>query len=355
MKKSFLVIILLALISQMGFGQVQIFAHQDRSTMVCVWPKVGLRDQPGKSGNYLAGIHYGEQVQKLGEEAYLPSEKRTYQKVKLADGNVGWVHEYLFVTNGIPVVILEPARLYQRPNSPSTATQLQFEAGDIVVMETMAGDWLSLVGPEKKKSGWIQGQGNVTDNSSDVEMATLMKHYLREKNPEKREIRVNMLLAEMERLNSPLVFLYRNRTPRGPASNPPQKRLIASSDRQVPSTQQQQRMRGRSADPQPHYRNRSVNTPPSTANSVVWVEEDVIWDVWQPFQRQDAFRVAHKHLPVGTKIRLHFPDTQGYVELIVDAKLPSDAPHDLGLTNDCIQMVFGNMIWDYAKISFRNR
>ncbi|MDF0715149.1 SH3 domain-containing protein [Muricauda sp. 334s03] len=57
------------------------------STAICLWPKVGLRDKPGrKDTKYLTTIYFGETVEYLNEKEKTEDDKE-YLKVRLSDGS----------------------------------------------------------------------------------------------------------------------------------------------------------------------------------------------------------------------------------------------------------------------------
>ena len=94
-----------------------------QNAATCVYPYAGLRREPGiqektKDGekNYIIPIVYGERVEMLGESIDIEKEKRTYIKVRLKDGQEGWVHEYLFEKHAILAAVTTESELYRRPD-----------------------------------------------------------------------------------------------------------------------------------------------------------------------------------------------------------------------------------------------
>ena len=64
----------------------------EASIAICLWPKVGLRDKPGrKDTKYLTTIYFGETVALLDEKKKAEDDKE-YLKVRLSDGSEGWVY-----------------------------------------------------------------------------------------------------------------------------------------------------------------------------------------------------------------------------------------------------------------------
>lgn len=148
----------------------------------CVWPYAGLRREPGihektKDGenNYIIPIVYGERVELLGETIDLEKENRTYMKVRLKDGEEGWVHEYLFERYAILAAITEEAELYRRPDL-MTLREDKLEMGEIIVviedsMSLTYEDWLHVSNREKKKKGWIRRANVLSFSQDDVQLA----------------------------------------------------------------------------------------------------------------------------------------------------------------------------------------
>lgn len=125
---------------------------------VCLWPTVGLRDKPGRSGaKYLTGIKFGETVKLTGEEKEIASEKRTYIEMELSDGQKGWANEYLFALNAKPVVATADIDVFKRPDL-STLTTKKISSGTLFAVspsEEKPG-WAEVFTEEKKIEGWTQ-------------------------------------------------------------------------------------------------------------------------------------------------------------------------------------------------------
>ncbi|MEM9935755.1 MAG: hypothetical protein AAF824_19170, partial [Bacteroidota bacterium] len=120
---------------------------------ICLWDGAGLRDGPGRGEKltYLSTIYFGEQVELLGASELVESTNRTYLKVRLSDGEEGWVHQYLFAENAYLAAILGEAEIYRRPDI-MTFKDDNFERGEVVTVMEEKGEWIKLVGMERKKS-----------------------------------------------------------------------------------------------------------------------------------------------------------------------------------------------------------
>jgi len=147
------------------------------NSAVCLWPTVGLRDKPGRSGaEYLTGIKFGETVSLTGEEEEIKSEKRTYLKVKLKDGQEGWANEYLFALGAKPVVAVADIDIFKRPDL-STLTTEKIGSGTLFAVkndEEQEG-WAEVATLEKSIEGWIKFDSELfTDDPIDIALGKVL-------------------------------------------------------------------------------------------------------------------------------------------------------------------------------------
>ena len=147
---------------------------------ICLWGVAGMREDAGRSGNandYLTSIYFGEKVELLGESKEVEREHRTYIKIRLSDGQEGWVHQYLFAENSTLGAITQEAKIYRRPDLMTLKDDV-FEVGEIVAASQQKDDWIKVSGKEKRKSGWIKG--------SSVTVAVLYQRALQISNPRRQ-------------------------------------------------------------------------------------------------------------------------------------------------------------------------
>ncbi|MEL6193353.1 MAG: hypothetical protein AAFR66_14945 [Bacteroidota bacterium] len=139
---------------------------------ICLWDGAGLRDGPGRGEKltYLSTIYFGEQVELLGESELVEATNRTYLKVRLSDGEEGWVHQYLFAENAYLAAVMGEAEIYRRPDI-MTFKDDKFERGEVVTVMEEKGDWIRLVGMERKKSGWITRKKLLSTDLFDIRLA----------------------------------------------------------------------------------------------------------------------------------------------------------------------------------------
>ncbi|WP_136466779.1 SH3 domain-containing protein [Flagellimonas onchidii] len=140
---------------------------------ICLWPKVGLRDQPGrKNAKYLATIYYGETVQFLNEKKQADDNKE-YIKLKLSDGTEGWAYEYLFAMSGKLGIVENATELYKRPDIMTFEGEKIEPIDMVVLLETEQEGWHKVVGLKKELNGWIQNTDSILTTELDVKMGIL--------------------------------------------------------------------------------------------------------------------------------------------------------------------------------------
>ncbi|MEZ4847582.1 MAG: SH3 domain-containing protein [Bacteroidia bacterium] len=222
---------------------------------VCVWDVAGLREEAGKhsltkdkKNNYLEAIYYGEQVEMLGEEKEMEGENRTYMKVRLKDGQEGWVHDYLFEKNARLAATADEIELYRRPDM-MTLRDDKLLPGEIIVTMEKQGEWIHVSGREKKKKGWIKiGSGNLAFQARDVKLALLYYRAIQDRSDEGRKEKLNKILSDKTFSGSVLIDLVEytlkngldvteaNREMNGIASPKDQELYITVSETQIYST-----------------------------------------------------------------------------------------------------------------------
>ncbi|GAB4412830.1 MAG: hypothetical protein OHK0039_19180 [Bacteroidia bacterium] len=318
------------LYAQLGY----VFDDVRPGALTCAWERVPLRSQPGKTGPYVSHVYFGERVEKMGQEAYMPEEKRTYLQVRSADGKIGWVHEYLFIEGGMPAVVLQEGRIYERPNTPSTITAKSFEPGELVVFEAHAGEWISLIGKEKSKKGWIKGAAKISSDTKDIELAAMLESARKEKDATKRQEKLATLLADASQSQSPL------------------RPLINSYVGGQTTTQASHTARTQVVLPrfEPNMRTRSVEDPQSGRLYNEVLELGSVAEVAVPAAGVRQFAAYHKTLPPGSSVFLQLPYGGGLVELKVQGGLPVESPHALGLSKETIDLLFGSSL--PAEVAF---
>lgn len=177
---------------------------------ICVWPQCGLREEPGRQdytkdgkNNYLTAIYYGEKMEILGESVEVPKEDRTYIRVRLQDGQEGWVHDYLVERRARLAVMTQSAEVYRRPD-PMTLRDTELEVGEIVaiidepdsIAAPVSGRWLHVSNLTKGKKGWIINEPNYTYEPIDLRVALLYRRALETKNAAERRAELLAITQE---------------------------------------------------------------------------------------------------------------------------------------------------------------
>ncbi len=160
------------------------------SLAVSLWNLAGLRDKPGrgKDAEYITSINFGELVTHLGETEEIEKEKRTYAKVELVDGKVGWVNEYLLAVDAMRAVAIEDIEVYTRPDL-TTYKGKKFKKGDIfAVLNGDRDDWVEVQGKEKNIAGWVlNNDSKFKTGEIDVTVAILMDRAMEMDDPKAKE------------------------------------------------------------------------------------------------------------------------------------------------------------------------
>ncbi|WP_418500754.1 hypothetical protein [Flagellimonas sp.] len=119
----------------------------------CLWPKVGLRDNPGrKDAKYITTIYFGEKVEFLDEKQIADDDKE-YIKVKLSDGNEGWVYEHLFAIGGKLGIVNGQRELYKRPDIMTYVGEKLGPMDMVVIFDGEQEGWNEVVSLKKEGPG----------------------------------------------------------------------------------------------------------------------------------------------------------------------------------------------------------
>lgn len=350
-KNHFILIILLTLFYGVSPAQVYNFWNPQSGRMACVWSESPVFSQPDKRSDIVAVMQFGEEATRLGEEAYVAHEKNNYLKVRGADGKVGWVNEFLFVAEGGAAVVLAEGRVYRRPNTISTVTMDLFLPGEIVILEDVAGQWVKLVSRDRQKTGWMEGLEKVSVEPGDIELATLMHRVDEEPSSVMRKTLLEELLALAGNSRTEMYDLIlarfegetkNNRTlaQLGNVSSPGKTRSVEESRSGAEGV----------------YRStagaQEVFDPTTQKMRTLITETGKVYEVLGPQNPRTIYFAYHKTLPIGSKIKLHFPDNSGFVELEIVNRLRKDNPAVIGLSRACLQTVFGKVNPSEAMIEY---
>jgi uncharacterized protein YgiM (DUF1202 family) len=176
---------------------------------VCLWDQAGLRSQPGKGkdAKWITAINFGELVTMTGNSESPEGEDRTYIELELSDGKSGWSNGYLFATDALRAVAVQPVNLYKRPEL-ATLTDDTYDRGEIFAISQKDRDgWYEVWGKEKDQSGWVRSQDGLSTDEVDVTVAILVDRAMEEKTPEDQESMLNNVVNNSTFRQSPLLSI----------------------------------------------------------------------------------------------------------------------------------------------------
>lgn len=337
--------------------------YNSRDSMVCVWPKVGLRDAPGTTGRYIATIYFGETVRRISdrEERF---EGKNYIEVQAKGGYIGWVQDYLFVQEGGIVTLLGDKPIHKSP-SMSTPTSDYFYAGELLVLSDYQGNnWVELTSSEKQRVGWIKGIDEVSVSESDIRIAALYQDALQQKDIKTRRKKLEEIRKIPGFVGSPLeqiiVQALNLSTAQGGyvVSDPKSSELIYADDGQG------------NIYTDGGTNNSSTKTPTKDKveeNPTVVLEKVIDMETGKYYNRitergkiieveglknpKTIYWCYHKTRPVGSKVLLHLPEG-GFVQLEVVAALKKTNPAAIGLGRKLLESVYGTRFAKEAIFSY---
>ena len=147
------------------------------SNAICIWDGISLRKSPSKNGKWMSSISLGENVTFTGKSQIDSTDKsREYYFVKLSDGTEGWTTSYGLVVESEACAFESEAKIYKRPDL-LTITKKSFNVLDMAAIEEVNGDFVKVIGEERKKSGWVE-IGTFTKDKKEVAIAILAAKQL---------------------------------------------------------------------------------------------------------------------------------------------------------------------------------
>ena len=144
---------------------------------ICLWKEVKVYESPGvlkESEPAISSVLLGDQVFMLGPSKRVLNEKRSYMKIRLADGSEGWVPAYHFGKEARSAVITQTSSLYRRPD-PLMIKKDYLQTGDFVAVVDEEKDWVKVLGKEKEHVGWIQKDPGLSERPEDIRVAVMFQ------------------------------------------------------------------------------------------------------------------------------------------------------------------------------------
>ncbi len=325
-----------------------------KDSLVCAWPMVPLRADPGQGGQYIETIYFGEQVRRTGEQIQR-NEGRNYIFVKTQSGRSGWVHDYQFIPEGGLVTLLEDKPVFNG-SSTASATSRMFRAGELFVLSDFAkGDWVELVGPKKSKVGWVKGIDRISFEPVDIKFAKLYQDALLKRTHTLRfraleEIR---RLPDFQRTQLEAVINLAAMEIGGVGAEVGGGDVyyddgITNNDR-FPS-----RDGGVVVVPDGNAPRINVEKVVDMQTGMYYnrvTETGQIAEVLGPKRPSNDFWAYHKSAPIGSQVLLHLPEG-GFVALEVVARLKQTNPSSIGLGKNLLESVFGTRHAKWATFSY---
>ncbi|MFA9213996.1 MAG: SH3 domain-containing protein [Candidatus Methylacidiphilales bacterium] len=146
---------------------------------VCISDKAPVLDKPSKKeGKILSTVSLGEKLMFLDDKE--EEKGKQFLKVKLLDGNEGWIMADYVAVEARPAVIIEKSDIYSRPDL-STITKKTFNEMDVIAIISKKDDWIEVAGKRGKakgiEKGWIKDKG-YSEGTTDIAAAIFINRAL---------------------------------------------------------------------------------------------------------------------------------------------------------------------------------
>ena len=174
-QKLTLISLFLVLLTSPAWGQVFYEKVEPGEFSMCAFEEAAIRETPGSTARKIGRVLFGEEVEHLGEIAFVRAENQMYIRVIAKDGSQGWVAENYLVKNGGLVAMVENAPVYEKPNTVASLTRQEFRTGELVILSDFNDQWMNLTSMRKERSGWVKGYEKVSSEDVDIEIASLLE------------------------------------------------------------------------------------------------------------------------------------------------------------------------------------
>jgi hypothetical protein len=300
---------------------------------ICVWPQVPLFAEPGQSSELATYALFGEELRHLGEEALVRRERNNYVLVETRDGVRGWIDDQYIIRHAGLAVMLENARVFNKPSSYATSSGLRFYAGELVVLSDWEENWVYLTGEKGRIFGWVEGYDRLSVEAIDIEVAGMLRRALMIEDPNDQLIALRSILSRSEYSRSPVYRIVEDVVAQLtiPQSAPPvEGDVFGMPENGEPSA---------SPSDDPAYQ--EVVMYDENNQPFVRVKEIGTVQAVEAKNPPSMYYAYHKSVPIGDKILLQIPGDQGYIELDVVSRLRESNPNVVGLGAEVIQKVLG--------------
>ena len=331
--------------------------YKDVVSATCVWPVVGLFEQPGRNARRLGSVYFGETVVRTGDEAVVKSEGRSYFKVQSQDGQLGWVQEYLFIEQGGPVVLLRDAEVFLKPGSATTTTGEKFLSGELLIFEDYDAEngWVKVVGMERYREGWVRGIEIVSVDENDIQISKLLMEARLQTNNSERKRQLEEIRDQPGFNASNLAGIVNEELKREYPNRP-----VVYDPEPAP---------GEVFYDEPSSSGSGTVTPPAAEGPVAGIvmekvidmetgnyynritETAIVLEVKGPKKPKNMYWCYHKTRPIGSKVLLHIPEG-GAVQLEVVSRLRQSRTEGIGLGKKLLESVYGSRYQEWAEFSY---
>jgi hypothetical protein len=186
-------------------GKNEMSSSRDNDSIPAVIISTGtaVRETPSKDGKWISSMLLGEKLTYLGESAVdSANPEQEYLHVELSDGKQAWARSYGVLINAIPAAVISQTAIYKRPDLV-TQTDKTFRIAEFVAIISDKGEWVEVIGAEKRKSGWIK-RDMLSIDPEDVAVATLAHKDLLDKEGKIIAVNLSTFLENLPNVNSQL-------------------------------------------------------------------------------------------------------------------------------------------------------
>lgn len=181
-------------------------AKPQESEAVGIWDKVSVRETATPDGKWLTSVSLGESLTYLNEEA-TDKDGKVYFKIRLNDGQEGWVRSEFVAPDAKPAVFTNDSDLYNRADL-LTKSDKKFKKMDIVAVKQTQDDWLEITGKRSDgkwiDNGWVKAS-NISFEDIDIAMAKFAKPAMEAEDGDDKEQKLEEILANVDLSSSVFV------------------------------------------------------------------------------------------------------------------------------------------------------
>lgn len=335
---------------------------------ICAYESATLFGLPGRAGDALGTVLFGEELVHLGREATVKGEGPAYLLVKTSGGLQGWVRSSTIVSEAGLVVVLEKAPIYGRPSTLAAATNDVFEAGEIAILSDFRDNWVQLISEGKSKMGWVRGYDILSVNRNDIEIASNIRLALNRPDPSNQRQELRKITSSRSEISPQMrsivdqrirmtygepaepTYASQQRPDYGSTTDnyPPDQFFPNGEDDFADDLSIESLNVQRAPDYNPVYRpeigayQEQEVVDMTTGQTFMRVRQTGTIQAVKAKNPKTIYYAYHKSLPVGTQILLEIPSHPGkFVPLTVVAALRDDNPNLIGLGAEVIRKVYG--------------